>query len=116
MRKVLGSVWLRAILCVALYAVYIIFFLRFITSGASQIIQGNASTPTIVLVTAFYICSCVAGWKCVRNLNTSAGAFMVVIKVLLAMGCGFVVLPFVIASIPYKVFAAPETGEAQAQE
>lgn len=41
---------------------------------------------------------------------------MVVIKVLLAMACGFVVLPFVIGSIPYKVFAAPETGEAQPQE
>lgn len=116
MRKVLGSGWLRAVLCVALYAVYIFFFLRFVTGGASQIIQGNASTATVVLVAAFYICSCIAGWKCVRNMNTSAGAFMVVIKVLLAMACGFVVLPFVIGSIPYKVFAAPETGEAQPQE
>ncbi len=116
MRNVLGSGWLRAVLCIGLYAAYIFFFLGFIMRASSQILAGNASTPTIVLFAAFYICSCIAGWKFVKGMDTSAGTFMVVLKVLLAMCFGFIVLPFVIGSIPYKVFASPKTDKAQPQE
>ena len=101
MKKVLGSVWLRVILCIGLYVAWF-FLIRYLCSGALGSGMDNLNTTSVVILFAFFICSCIAGWRFVRGMGTEAGGFMVVIKVLLACFLGAFVLLFVVGSIPYK--------------
>ena len=103
MKKLFGSGWMRFILVLVVYVCYFFIVLPYITNNisimSSNPVFGVSEFIVLVLCVIGFIC----GWKFVRNISTSAGAFMVVIKVLLAAWLGLFVLPFVIASIPYKI-------------
>lgn len=103
MKKVFGSGWMRFLLVLILYACYFFLALPYIINNVSIM----SSNPTFgvfeIIVLVLCVIGFVCGWKVVRNIDTSAGVFMVIIKVLLAAWLGLIVLPFVIASIPYKI-------------
>ena len=106
MKKVLGSGWMRAILCIGLYVGWF-FLIRYLSSGALGTGMDNLNKANVAILFVFFICSCIAGWRFVKGMNTAAGGFMVVIKVLLACFLGAFVLPFVVGSIPYKCCHKP---------
>ena len=102
MKKVFGSGWMRFILVLAVYACYFIA-LPYIISNVSITSENPVFGLYEFIVLALCVIGFICGWKFVRKIDTSAGVFMVVIKVLLAAWLGLFVLPFVIASIPYKI-------------
>ena len=103
MKKIFGSGWIRFILVLALYVCYFFLVLPYIINHVS-IMSGNPVFGVWeFIVLALCVIGFICGWKFVRNIDTSAGFFMVIIKVLLAAWLGLIVLPFVIGSIPYKI-------------
>ena len=103
MKKVFGSGWMRFILVLAVYACYFFLALPYITNNISITSENPVFGLCEFIVLALCVIGFICGWKFVRKIDTSAGVFMVVIKVLLAAWLGLIVLPFVIASIPYKI-------------
>ena len=102
MKKIFGSGWMRFILVLAVYVCYFIA-LPYIISNVSFTTENPVFGLYPFIVLALCVIGFICGWKFVRKIDTSAGVFMVVIKVLLAAWLGLIVLPFVIASIPYKI-------------
>lgn len=103
MKKVFGSGWLRFILILALYVCYFFIALPYVINNTSILTKNPTFGVFEVIILALCVIGFVCGWKVVRNIDTSAGIFMVIIKVILAAWIGLVVLPFVIGSIPYKL-------------
>ena len=103
MQKVFGSGWMRFILVLISYVCFYFllppYIMNNISFTSSNLVFGVCEFIVLVLCVIGFIC----GWKFVRNIDTSAGIIMVVIKVLLAAWIGLFVLPFVIGSIPYKI-------------
>ena len=101
MKKVFGSGWMRFIFALIVYACWFLLLPRYIINNTSIMssnpVFGICEFIVLVLCVIGFIC----GWKWVRNIDTSAGGFMVVVKVFVAAWLGLLVLPFVIASIPY---------------
>lgn len=52
MKKVLGSVWLRMILCIGLYVAWF-FLIRYLCSGALGSGMDNLNTTSVVILFAF---------------------------------------------------------------
>lgn len=103
MKRFFGSGWIRFILVLVVYVCYFFLILPYIINNIS-IMSGNPVLGVCeFVVLALCVIGFICGWKFVRKIDTSAGVFMVVIKVLLAAWLGLIVLPFVIASIPYKI-------------
>ncbi len=103
MKKVFGSGWMRLILVLIVYVCYFFLALPYVVNNISIMSSNPAFGVCEFVVLALCIIGFICGWKIVRNIDTSAGVFMVVIKVLLAAWIGLFVLPFVIGSIPYKI-------------
>lgn len=99
MKKIFGSGWMRFILVLIAYVCYFIFIPK---------LSSNSTYGTYVLL-ANLVLSIICGWKFVRHIDTSAGAFMVVIKLVTAAFAGVFVLPYVIASIPYRICNPDDT-------
>lgn len=102
MKKVFASGWMRFLLVLVAYGCYV-FILPNIINNLSFATGSFSLGVYEIIVLVLCVVGFVCGWKVVRNIDTSAGIFMVIIKVLLAAWIGLIVLPFVIGSIPYKI-------------
>lgn len=111
MKKVFGSGWMRFILSLIFYAAWFFLLPRYVINNISITSENPVFGLCEFIVLALCVIGFICGWKFVRNIDTSAGIFMVVIKVLVAAWLGLFVLPFVIASIPYKTCHRDDVAE-----